>query len=194
MSFIESTGEAEATGAVAELYDRLRGADGLPNWARLFSLKPEVLAGWQALLGAVRSGQDLRRYELATIGAARALTSSYCLLAHGQVLLADGMEAEVLAEIGETGTSGALSSADRAVLGFAAKVARDASGIVPADIDALRAEGLSEREIFDVAATAAARCFFSTLLDALGARPDRGFGALPEPLRAALTPGRAIAE
>lgn len=194
MGFIETTSEAEATGATAAMYDRVRGAEGLPNWARLFSLKPGVLDGWTALLGAVKEGQDFRRYELAPLGAARALGSSYCLLAHGKVLLDNGFAAATLREIAETGTSAALSPAERAVLGFAARIATDAAAITADDVEALRAEGLSEREIFEVAATAAARCFFSKLLDALGARPDAGFRALPEALGDALTPGRRIAE
>src|SRR5437762_1770711 len=47
-------------------------------------------------------------------------------------------------------------------------------------------------EIFDIAATAAARCFFSKLLDALGAEPDAAFAALEDDLKRQLTPGRPI--
>lgn len=194
MSFIVTVAEDRATGAVAAMYDRVRGTGALPNWAYLFSPKPELLDGWQALLGAVKAGQDLRRYELATLGAARALGSSYSCLAHGQVLLDDGLAAETLREIAETGTSAALAPAERAILAFAAKVAGDAGAITADDVQALRAEGLTERDILDVAATAAARCVFSKLLDALGARPDAAFRALPDPLRTALTPGRPIAD
>jgi len=142
----------------------------------------------------VKEGQDFRRYELATIGAARALSSSYCLLAHREALLDDGFDPGALTEIAETGSAAALSGADRAVLAFAAKVATEASAITREDVEALRAEGLSDREIFEVAATAAARCFFSKLLDAMGAQPDAGFRALPGDLRTALTPGRPIAD
>jgi hypothetical protein len=74
-------------------------------------------------------------------------------------------------------------------------VAREASAITAADIDLLRAEGLSDREIFDVAATAAARCFFSKFLDALGVRADASFRTtLPADLWTALERGRAIAD
>lgn len=47
-------------------------------------------------------------------------------------------------------------------------------------------------EIFDVAATAAARCFFSKLLDALGAQADSSFNELDPTLRAVLTVGRPV--
>ena len=49
--------------------------------------RPEVYAAWGELLRAIKANMDLRRYELATLAAAQRLRSSYCSLAHGQVLL-----------------------------------------------------------------------------------------------------------
>jgi len=59
----------------------------MPNHARAFAARPEVYAAWQQLNGAIKERMDLRRYELATLAAARRLRSSYCCLAHGSVLL-----------------------------------------------------------------------------------------------------------
>src|SRR5436190_12806414 len=87
MTFIETVPEAEATGAVAEIYEADRNAFGfLPNFTQAFSLRPEVYAAWRQLNGAIKATMDLRRYELATVAAARRLRSSYCTLAHGTVL------------------------------------------------------------------------------------------------------------
>jgi hypothetical protein len=58
---------------------------------------------------------------------------------------------------------------------------------------ASRSHGYQDEEIFDVAATAAARCFFSKLLDALGVQADSTFNDLDPTLREALTVGRPIA-
>jgi hypothetical protein len=41
----------------------------------------------------------------------------------------------------------------------------------------VRACGLSDREIFNVALTAAARSFFSKTLDAAGAQPDDAYAS-----------------
>ena len=80
---------------------------------------------------------------------------------------------------------------------LAEKVAGDATEVTQADIDRLRGLGLSDVEIFDVVATAAARCFFSTALDGLGVLPDasfadssRSFGT-PSPSAARSPDGRA---
>ena len=55
------------------------------NHERAFAERPEVYAAWQQLNGSIKAGMDLRRYELATLAAARRLRSSYCCLAHGSV-------------------------------------------------------------------------------------------------------------
>jgi alkylhydroperoxidase family enzyme len=79
-----------------------------------------------------------------------------------------------------------LDDVDVAVMDFAEQVAADATAITRADVERLRAFGLTDGEIVDVAAAAAARAFFSKMLDALGAEPDVD-GLAPE-LRDALTP------
>ena len=88
MTFIETVPEADATGAVHEMYETDRAVFGdLPNLTRAFSLRPEVYGAWRQLNGSIKAGMDLRRYELATLAAARRLRSSYCALAHGSVLM-----------------------------------------------------------------------------------------------------------
>ena len=80
------------------------------------------------------------------------------------------------------------------MMAFAEKVARNADQITSADIEVLRSHGYRDEEIFDLAAAAAARCFFSKLLDALGVQPDSSFNELDPTLRQALTVGRPIAD
>ncbi|HZC75285.1 MAG TPA: hypothetical protein VE220_04855, partial [Gaiellaceae bacterium] len=54
------------------------------NMEQLFLLRPEVYDAWRQLMMAVKGTSDERRYELATLAAARRLRSSYCALAHGK--------------------------------------------------------------------------------------------------------------
>ncbi|SRR6266542_6545019 len=161
----------------------------VPNHAHLFGGRPEVYAAWKQLNGAIKASMDLRRYELATLGAATALKSSYCSLAHGKVL-ADKFytSEEVAALVGEP----AVNPVDRAVIAFARKVALSADTITQADVDELKSAGLTDEDVFDVALAAAARCFFSKTLDATGTQPDAFFNTLPLTLRTALTVGRPI--
>ena len=161
------------------------------NYERAFAERPEVLAAWGALNGAIKQGMDLRRYELVTLAAARRLRSSYCCLAHGTVLL-EQFDAPVR-EIALDHRAAGLDAVDVAVMDLAERVVDDATSIGDADLQPLRELGLSETEIMDVILAAAARCFFSKALDALGVEPDASYRELEPELREALVVGRPIA-
>jgi uncharacterized peroxidase-related enzyme len=191
MTFIETVPESGASEPVAQLYDADRDAQGrVPNYTRAFSLHPELYAAWRGLLDAVKGDMDLRRYELVTLAAARRLRSSYCALAHGSVLADRFMSDEQLLDVVADHRHAGLDEVDVAVMDLAEKVAGDATTVTREDVDRLRALGLSDRDVLDVVAAASARCFYSTMLDALGVEPDERFLDLDEPLRRALTVGR----
>ena len=195
MAYLETVPVAQAQGDVREQYARAQANAGyVPNYTQLFSLRPEVNAAWGTLLGTIRGTLDPRRYELVTLAAARALRSSYCSLAHGKVLRDAHYAPSEVQAIATAPDSAGLAPVDVAIMAFAAQVARDAPSVTAADVQGLRDHGLSDTEIFDVAAAASARCFFSTLLDALGAEPDAAYGALEPGLREALTVGRPISQ
>jgi uncharacterized peroxidase-related enzyme len=195
MTFVQTVPEEAATGDVAEIYDLTRaGLAHVTNFARAFSLRPAVYRAWLELNGSIKANMDLRRYELATIAAARRLRSSYCALAHGSVLVADhAVGQDELEAIVTDHHAANLDAVDVAVMDLADKVAADATSVGEQDIERLRVLGLSDQDIFDVVSAAAARCFFSKLLDGLGVQADARYGdALDPALRDALTVGRPI--
>jgi uncharacterized peroxidase-related enzyme len=193
MAFIATIPLEAATGEARAMYARGQVRYGyVPNHTKLFGHRPGVWAGWEALLGSIRSNMDPRRYELVTLAAARALRSSYCALAHGLILRERFYSTAQLTAIADDHTAAGLSPADAAIMSFAAKVARDADTMTPADVEVLRRHGLTDAEIFDVAAAAAARCFFSKIVDALGAEPDAAYTSIEDELRRRLTVGRDI--
>ena len=195
MAFIGTVPEDQATGATAGMYDADRQAFGrLPNFTLAFASRPEVYAAWRQLNGAIKASMELRRYELATIAAARQLRSSYCMLAHGSVLLDQFLDADELTAVVADQRNAGLSATEVAVMDFAAKVADDATAIHQEDVERLRSAGLSDAEILDVVLAAAARCFFSTTLEALGVEPDAAYAELDPGVRDALTVGRTIAQ
>jgi alkylhydroperoxidase family enzyme len=123
MPFVETVPEARAAGAVAEMYAVDRESFGrLPNFASAFSLRPEVYGAWRQLNGAVKANMDLRRYELATVAAARRLRSSYCTLAHGSVLADKFLEPDAVRAVVEDYRSAGLAEADVAVMDLADNV------------------------------------------------------------------------
>lgn len=162
------------------------------NLERAFAARPEAFAAWQQLNGAIKARMDLRRYELATLAAARRLRSSYCCLAHGLVLL-ERFD-EPVAEIAHDRRSAGLHAVDIAVMDLAERVVDDASSIGDPDLQPLRELGITEDEIMDVVLAASARCFLSKTLDALGILPDASYRDLPAEVRDALVVGRPIAD
>ena len=191
MALIETVPPDDATGAVAEIYAADRATFGqLPNLTRAFSLRPEVYEAWKALNAAVKGSMELRRYELATVAAARELRSS---------LLHARSRADPVRPLRGRGATVALASGskaedevDAAVMELAAQVAEDATAVRQEDVDRLRSLGLSDAEILDVVLTAAMRAFFSKVLDGVGALADASFADLEPRLRDALTVGRPI--
>jgi alkylhydroperoxidase family enzyme len=164
----------------------------MQNMERAFAERPEILAAWVQLNSAIKARMDLRRYELATLAAARRLRSSYCCLAHGTVFLEHFDEP--LLEIARDHRSANLSELDVAVMDLAERVVDDATSIGDSDTARLRELGISDAEIMDVVLAASARCFFSKTLDALGVLPDASYRDLGPELLDVLVVGRPIAE
>jgi uncharacterized peroxidase-related enzyme len=195
MAFIRTTPPSDADGTVRDMYDQVQNRFGfVPNWAKAFSLRPGILDGWTALLKSIQSNLPVRSYELATLAAARALRSSYCSLAHGNVLATKVFDAPAVTAIMKNEPASPLEARERVMMAFAEKVALNADRITAAEVEDLRSHGYRDEEIFDLAAAAAARCFFAKLMDALGVQADPTFNDLDPALRQALTVGRPVAE
>ncbi len=195
MTFIETVAEGDASAELTQMYETDQEVFGhLPNLTRAFSHRPDVYAAWRQLNGAIKANMDLRRYELATVAAARRLRSTYCTLAHGSVLMDQFVAPDELVAIVADHHDAGLDPVDVAVMDLADKVAQDATAVTQADVDALRSHGLSDAEVFDVIVAAAARCFFSKVLDGVGAQADAKYAELDPSLRGTLTVGRPIAD
>ena len=193
MTFIHTIPEDQAEAAVKKMYAENEAEFGyLPNYVQAFSLRPDVMAAWGQFLGTLSRDMDARRYELVTLAAARALHSSYCMLAHGSVMLQELFSPEQLARIAQDYQTADLTAAEVAMMAYAEQIVVDATAVTQSHIDTLHQHGFTDAEIFDITTTAAARCFFSKTLDALGAEPDSAYLALDKNLRQALTVGRPI--
>jgi uncharacterized peroxidase-related enzyme len=192
MPFIQTTSPDDAEGTVAAMYQRQQAAWGyVPNYAKVFCHRPEVMARWGQLLAEIKRPMDRRRFELVTFVAAHSLGNTACALAHGKALREFFGDEDIL-RIAIDGGVGLLSVAEQAMLRFARQVAEDASKVTFRQVAALRDLGFTDGEVFDIAATAAGRAFFTKLLDALGVEADSPFLAMDAAFRDPLTVGRPI--
>ena len=193
--FITPVAEDDDDSDLAQYYRGQRAAWGfLPNYAGAFSTRPDVAQAWNVLNATIRDGMDRRRFEIATIGAARALRSTYCTAAHSKFLRDVCGDEATLQSITEQPDGSALRPQDRVVYEFAAKVATDAASVEADDVNRLRAAGLTDREIADVVFAASARCFFTAVLDGLGVQLDvQTAETFSEELLGSMIVGRPVA-
>src|SRR4249919_324531 len=112
--FIDTIPEESAEGPLAEFYQQQKSAWGfLPNFAAAFGTRPDVAKAWSGLNKTVRDGMDRRRYEIATIGAARALRSTYCTAAHAKFLRDECHDEPTMVAIAEDPSGAGLGELDR---------------------------------------------------------------------------------
>ena len=192
MAFIDTISASWVTGEAFAMYDRQQKHYGyVPDYATVFSHRPEVMRRWSELLAALKRPMDKRRFELATFAAAVTLKSTLCTLAHGKALLqffsADDVAAMARGEIPLS-----LSAAEGALMRFACAVAHDASAVTAEDVAELKRHGFTDAEVFDIAAVAAGRAFFTKVIESLGVATDAPLRTMDAALREALTVGRPV--
>jgi uncharacterized peroxidase-related enzyme len=166
------------------------------NLSRLWAWRPEVCDAFAALRTLLTSRSSLSHRELGVLVCATAasLGDSYCALAWGK-RLADASDPSTAAAVLQAAQSPAMTARDRALSDWARKVSSDPNATTREDVEALRTAGLSEQEIFEATVFVAFRLAFSTVNDALGARPDWQLAAAAPPgVRNAVTFGRPTSE
>ncbi len=185
---------APNTPEAQRLFDNdLQGDGYVSNVSRLWAHLPAALDGLSDLMGEVtRAGSlTLAQRSVLVTATASALGDSYCSLAWGKKLAA-AAGPDVAAAVIRGGTDG-LDEPGQALARWARLVATDPNAIDADDVEALREAGFDDQRIFALTAYVALRLAFSSVNDALGARPDGELGATtPEPVRAAVSFGRPV--
>jgi uncharacterized peroxidase-related enzyme len=182
--------------AVARVYKSSLDSQGfVMNLTHAWAWRPDIFDAFAALRSQLTDHSSLSKRELAVIVCATAagLGDSYCALAWGRKL-AEAADSRSAAAVLRGGSTSELTPRDEALAGWARKVATNPNGTTPEDIANLRDAGFSDQEIADATFFIAFRLAFSTVNDALGAKPDWQLveGAPPEVV-AAVTFGRPAA-
>ena len=179
---------------VRRLYDEDVEELGLRH-ERLARCGPTCRAPRVALFGLLerrrrgRLRSTFRQRGILVAACASTLGDSYCSLAWGSQLAGDAgadLAGDVL-----RGDDAALDATERALARWARQVTRDPNATAAADVESLRAAGYDDAQIFAITLFVALRIAFSTVNDALGARPDRELlASVPDAVRDAVTFGR----
>lgn len=192
MAFIDIIPSSGISDEVRAMYARQEAHWGfVPNYAKVFCHRPEIMGLWAQLQVGIKRHMTKRRFELITFVSAVALRSTLCSLAHGRALAELIPEQDVLA-IARGEVPGSLSPAEAAMVVFARKVASDASSVDGADVEELKRHGFTDGEVFDICAAAAARAFWTKLVESLGVEAEPPFRAMSSAFRETLAVGRPL--
>ena len=194
MAFIDIIPDADIGDDVRAMYDRQQAHWGfVPNYAKVFCHRPEIMGLWAQLQAGIRRHMDKRRFELVTFAAAHTLRSTLCSLAHGKALTAF-FSAEDVQVMARGASPASLSDAEAAMMAFSRKIARGPYLVTSRDVDELKKHGFTDAEIFDITAVVAARAFWTGVVESLGVEPEPPLLNMDGEFRSALTVGRPIPE
>jgi uncharacterized peroxidase-related enzyme len=194
MSAIAFLAEPEPNAEAERIFkDDVADLGYVMNVSRLWAYQPATLNHLFDLMGETHAVESLsfRERGILVTACASTLGDAYCSLAWG-TKLANKFDAETAAGV-LRGDDARLSPQEEALARWARHVARDPNHTSAADVQALRDAGFSDARIFAITAYVALRIAFSTVNDALGARPDAAYrSTAPVAVRQAVTYGRAI--
>jgi alkylhydroperoxidase family enzyme len=185
---------ATSAGAQRLYDDDINELGYVMNASKLWAYQPGTMKGLFDLMGqAARAGLlTFRQRGILVAACASALGDSYCSLAWGTKLAGEAGDDVAGAVLGAEDSR--LDLSEQVLARWARQVARDPNATDGADVQSLRDAGYDDAQIFAMTAFVAFRIAFSTVNDALGARPDRAlFAAAPASVRNAVTFGRPVA-
>lgn len=131
--------------------------------------------------------------EMIVVATSGANQCHYCVVAHGAILRIRARDPLIADQVAINYRKANISARQRAMLDFALKVCLDSRAIGEADYEALRAQGFSEEDIWDIAAIAAFFAMSNRLANALDMPPNEEFYLLGRvaPQKPGSTPARA---
>ncbi len=190
--YIQTIEPDAATGELAELYGaEIKAMGRVMEATQCWSARPDMILPIERLLHQMRDGFSLGllNFRLITFVAAKHVPSSYCSHVYFRSLSGMIGREQALAVQRDYRSAG-LTPQQVEMLAYAEQITRDASRIGPEDIGRLRAVGLSDLNIADIALAASFRNFMSRYFDAVGATVEPEFLDTDPDVREEMTVGR----
>ncbi len=147
----------------------------VPNVLRSYSFDEQKLRCFmeyynELMLG--ESGIDKLEREMIAVVVSAANRCHYCLTAHGQAVRHLSGDPSLGEALVMNFRAAVLSTRQRSMLEFAWRLTVSPEAVGAADRDALRAAGLSERDLWDVAAVTAFFNMSNRMASAIGMQPN----------------------
>lgn len=121
------------------------------------------------------TGLSKAERELIVVATSGANSCQYCVVAHGAILRIRAKNPHIADQVAINWRKADLTPRQHAMLTYAEKVALAAEKIADADHEALRDQGFSADEIWDIAAIAAFFAMSNRMVNAADIRPNDEF-------------------
>jgi uncharacterized peroxidase-related enzyme len=99
----------------------------------------------------------------------------YCVIAHGAILRIRAKNPRIADQVAINYRKADITPKQKAMLDFALKVSRDSRAIGDADFEAMRAQGFSDEDIWDIAGITALFGLSNRMANFLSMRPNDEF-------------------
>jgi uncharacterized peroxidase-related enzyme len=121
------------------------------------------------------TGLSKTEREMIVVATSGANQCQYCVIAHGAILRVRAKNPLIADQVAVNYRKADLAPRQRAMLDFAMKVSQHSAAIGDEDFAALRAQGLSEEEIWDIGAISAFFALSNRMANMLNMRPNEEF-------------------
>jgi uncharacterized peroxidase-related enzyme len=171
--------ENEIPDDLRDVYAKNREKIGfVPNVFRAYSRRPEhfrAFMGYHDVLMRGPSGLTRAEREAIVVVVSAENRCQYCTTAHGAALRVLGKDAMLAEQIAIDWRTANLSPRWRAMLAFASRVNEPGFAATDDELEALRAAGFSDDDLWDIAAVAAFFGFSNRMAGLMNMRPNPEF-------------------
>jgi uncharacterized peroxidase-related enzyme len=150
----------------------------VPNVFLALAHRPEEFRAFFAYHDALmekQGGLSKAEREMIVVATSGANDCQYCVVAHGAILRIRAKNPLVADQVAVNYRKADITQRQRAMLDFAMKVALDSGAVGETDFEALRAQGFSQDDAWDIAAIAAFFAMSNRLANASSMRPNEEF-------------------
>ena len=150
----------------------------VPNVFLMLAYRPAEFRAFMAYHDALmdkREGLSAAEREMIVVAISSANQCQYCVVAHGAILRVRAKDPTITEQVLANWRKADISARQKAMLGYAMKVALEASKVEQADRDALAEAGFTLDEIWDIGAIAAFFSMSNRLANSTGLIANREF-------------------
>ncbi|HJU24794.1 MAG TPA: peroxidase-related enzyme [Casimicrobiaceae bacterium] len=153
----------------------------VPNVFLTLAHRPDEFRAFFAYHDALmlkESGLSKAEREMIVVATSGANDCLYCIVAHGAILRIYAKNPLVADQVAVNYRKADITLRQRAMLGFAMKVATDSATIVDDDFSRLREHGFTDEDIWDIGAIAAFFALSNRMANMISMRPNDEFHLL----------------